>query len=380
MPTKYIKEKKAVLRTTVRGSGVTPRSCRSGAQSSPCVAGSGVTVNGHNPNSRLGHGEAMSPHAQGRGSAMSIFVGIDVAKAFFDLYDHDADHGERFEYTPVGISACLKYLIDRSVDLIVMESTGGYETELAVALSDGGMPVAVVNPKRIRDFARATGRLAKTDQIDARVIAGYAASLQPPPQGVWDQQTRTIKALVARRNQLIEMKTAESNRREHSADPIIARSITAVIRTLEKEIAKVEEQLRDQITGSPRLKQKADQLTSVPGIGETTALMLIAEVPELGQMNRRQIAALIGVAPINRDSGSFRGKRMTGGGRRNVRTKLYMPTVVATRHNPQIKQFYQRLRLSGKTTMTALVAAMRKLIIILNTMLAKNETWKIQKT
>lgn len=309
---------------------------------------------------------------------MSVHVGIDVAKAHFDLHDREADHGERFAYTPVGVRACVQYLCGRTPALIVMESTGGYETELAVALTDAGLPVAVINPRRIRDFARALGKLAKTDQIDARIIAEYAAILQPAPRGVWDEQTRAIKALVARRNQLIEMKTAESNRREHSVDPVIARSLMAVIKTLEKEIAKVEDQLRDQITRTPQLKQKADQLTSVPGIGETTALMLIAEVPELGQLNRRQIAALIGVAPINRDSGSYRGKRMTGGGRRSVRARLYMPTVVACHYNPALMRFYQRLLDKGKTKMIALVAAMRKLITMLNVMLAKNQTWRPQ--
>jgi transposase len=318
----------------------------------------------------------MSPYAQGWESAMKTFIGIDVAKQFFDLYDLAEDHDQRFDHTEAGIGACLRYLNQRTPTLIVMESTGGYETDLAVALSDAGLPVAVVNPKRIRDFARATGRLAKTDQIDARMIAGYAATLQPLPQGVWDKQTRTIKALVARRNQLVEMKVAESNRREHISDSAIARSITAVIKTLAQEITRVERKLRDQITRTPKLKQKADQLTSVPGIGETTALMLIAEMPELGSLNRRQIAALIGVAPINRDSGTFRGKRMTGGGRRDVRTRLFLPTIVATRYNPVIRQFYQRLLASGKTKMTALVACMRKLITMLNAMLAKNQNWE----
>jgi transposase len=378
MSTKYIVPQKSRSRATARGHGVTSRSSRPRVKQSPFVAGSAVTGNGLNPNSRLGRGLSTSPYVQGREIAMDVFVGIDVAKAFFDLYDAAADHSERFEYTPSGIRACRKYLTRRTPRLIVMESTGGYETELAVALSDVGLPVAVINPKRIRDFARATGKLAKTDQIDAAVIAHYAATLQPPPQGVWDAQTRTIKGLVARRHQLIRMKTAEQNRREHSGDPVIARSITAVIRTLDKEIAKVDEQLRDQITRTPDLKQKADQLTSVPGIGETTAMMLLAEVPELGRLNRRQIAALIGVAPINRDSGTFRGKRMTGGGRRVVRTRLYMPTIVATQHNPWLRQFYQRLLAKGKTPMTALVAAMRKLITMLNALLANNQTWRPQ--
>lgn len=318
----------------------------------------------------------MIPDVQGRESAMDVYVGIDVAKRFFDLYDLSDNHGQHFDYDDSGIRACLAYMAERSPVLIVMESTGGYETDLAVALSDAGLPVAVVNPKRIRDFARATGRLAKTDQIDARLIAGYAATLQPPPQGVWDEQTRAIKALVARRNQLIGMRIAESNRREHANDPAVARSITAVVRTLVQEITKVEKQLRDQIRRTPQLKVKADQLTSVPGIGETTALMLIAEMPELGHLNRRQIAALIGAAPINRDSGTFRGKRMTGGGRRDVRTRLFMPTIVATRFNPVIREFYQRLLAAGKSKMTALVAAMRKLVTILNAMLAKNQNWE----
>lgn len=307
---------------------------------------------------------------------MKTFIGIDVAKQSFDLYDLAEDQPQHFENTEAGISACLRYLNQRTPALIAMESTGGYETALAVALSEAGLPVAVVNPKRIRDFARATGQLAKTDQIDARMIAGYAATLQPPPQGVWDEQTRTIKALVARRNQLIEMRVAESNRREHISDPAVGRSITAVIKTLAQEITRVERKLRDQITRTPKLQQKADQLTSVPGIGETTALMLIAEMPELGRLNRRQIAALIGVAPINRDSGTFRGKRMTGGGRRDVRSRLFLPTIVATRYNPAIRQFYQHLLASGKTKMTAIVACMRKLITILNAMLAKNQNWK----
>jgi len=361
--------------TAVRDFGVAARSFCPGVHKSPFVAGSAVAIIGYSPNSRLGHGCSMSPDVQGRESAMSTFIGIDVAKESFDLYDLAEDQPQHFEHSAAGISACLRYLRQGRPTLIVMESTGGYETALAVALSDAGLPVAVVNPKRIRDFARATGQLAKTDQIDARVIAGYAATLQPPPQGVWDEQTRTIKALVARRNQLIEMRVAESNRREHIGDPAIAHSITAVIKTLTQEIAKVERKLHDQITRTPELKQKADQLTSVPGIGETTALMLIAEMPELGSLNRRQIAALIGVAPINRDSGKFRGKRMTGGGRRHVRSKLFLPTMVATRHNPAIRPFYQRLLASGKTKMTAKVACMRKLITLLNTMLAKNQYW-----
>ena len=311
---------------------------------------------------------------------MKTYLGIDVAKRFFDLYDSTEEKHQRFDNNRQGITACVQDLKNRRPTLIVMENTGGYEMDLAVALHDAELPVAVVNPKRIRDFARATGRLAKTDKIDARIIAQYAATLQPPAQGVWDAHARAIKALVTRRQQLVGMRTAEKNRLEHVGDRAIARSIAAVIKTIERELTKVEQNLHDQITRTPELQQKADQLKSVPGIGDTTAMMLVAEVPELGCLNRRQIAALIGVAPINRDSGTFRGKRMTGGGRRGVRARLYMPTLVAIQFNPVIREFYQRLVDTGKSKMTAVVAAMRKLLTILNTMLAKNQSWRPKTT
>ena len=311
---------------------------------------------------------------------METYIGIDVAKRFFDLHDLAEEKHQRFDNNRQGITACVKHLKKRRPALIVMENTGGYEMDLAVALHSFGLPVAVVNAKRIRDFARATGQLAKTDAIDAWIIAQYAAKLQPVPQGVWDEQTRTIKALVARRKQLVQMRTAEKNRLEHVGDQAIGRSIAAVIRTIERELAKVEQNLHDHITRTPELQQKTDQLKSVPGIGDTTAMMLVAEVPELGRLNRRQIAALIGVAPINRDSGTFRGKRMTGGGRRGVRTRLYMPTLVAIRFNPVIRDFYQRLVNTGKSKMTAVVACMRKLLTILNAMLAKNQSWRPKTT
>jgi transposase len=307
---------------------------------------------------------------------MSTCIGIDVAKRFFDVYDTATKNDRRYTNDDDGISACLTDVRRRPPALIVLESTGGYEMKLAVALQAADLAVAVVNPKRIRDFARASGQLAKTDQIDARIIAHYAATLQPPPQGVWDAHIRALKAFVARRHQLVEMRTAEKNRLEHVDDRAVARSIAAVIKTIERELAKVEQNLHDHINRTPTLKQKTEQLKSVPGIGETTAMMLVAEVPELGRLNRRQIAALIGVAPINRDSGTFRGKRMTGGGRRVVRARLYMPTLVAIRYNPVIRVFYQRLVNAGKSKMTAVVAAMRKLLTILNTMIAKKQYWR----
>lgn len=306
---------------------------------------------------------------------MKTYVGIDVAKAHFDVYDTIAKSHVRYENNRVGIKKCVRYLVSLEPQLIVLENTGGYELDLVCALDRASLPVAVVNPRRVRDFGRAVGQLAKTDQIDAALLARYAATIQPSQRTYRDRHSRQMKALVARRGQLVKMRVAEANRQEHIHDRMIARSINAVIKTLDREIDKIEQELMVLTRETPELQQKMQSLLSVPGIGQTTAIMLLTEVPELGQLNRRQIAALIGLAPLNRDSGSFRGKRMTGGGRRAVRTRLYMPTVVACHYNPVLKLFYQRLLEKGKTKMTAIVAAMRKLLTIINTMLTKGEAW-----
>ena len=311
---------------------------------------------------------------------MNCYVGIDVAKAHVDLYDTVTKRHVRFENNGSGIRKCVSLLISLTPQLIVLESTGGYELDLAVALTEASLPAAVVNPRQVRNFGRAVGRLAKTDQIDAILLAQYAATIKPPRRAIRDRHGRQMKALVARRQQLVKMRTAEINRCEHIRDKVIAGSINAITRTIDRELKKIEQRLVILIEQLPELKQKMQALLSVPGIGPTTATMLLTEVPELGQLNRRQIAALIGVAPINRDSGTFRGKRMTGGGRQAVRTRLYMPTVVACHHNPVLQQFYERLLQNGKTKMTALVAAMRKLLTIINTMLAKGENWIPQLT
>jgi transposase len=306
---------------------------------------------------------------------MKTFVGIDVAKAHVDLYDTITETHVQFENHSEGISRCTDYLVSLDPQLIVMESTGGYETSLAVALQSAGLSVAVINPRWARDFGRAVGRLAKTDRIDAILLANYAATMKPPVRPLQDRKSRLMKALVARRHQLLQMRSAEKNRSEHSYDKAIVRSVTAVIKMFDRELNKIEEQLQKLVSTSTELNQRVQALISVPGIAVTTATMLVTEVPELGQLNRRQIAALIGVAPINRDSGSFRGKRMTGGGRRKVRARLFMPTLVACHHNPVLKIFYQRLLEQGKSKMTALVAVMRKMLTILNTMLTKGEHW-----
>jgi len=309
---------------------------------------------------------------------MATYVGIDIAKHHFDLAVEGQSNVQQCHNDLKGIRHCVKRLVELKPELIVMEPTGGYEIPLVAELQAAGLPVAVVNARQIREFARAAGQLAKTDKLDAQIIARFAAVLQPPAQEALDQQTLAMKALVARRHQLVQMHTAETNRMEHARDKVIIRSIRTILKTLQRQMDDIHRQIRDHIDSQPELKRKQEQLESVPGIGETTASLLLTELPELGRLNRRQIAALVGVAPINRDSGTYRGKRMTGGGRCHLRARLFMPTLVATRHNPTIRNFYQRLVANGKAKMTALIAAMRKLLTILNVMIARNETWNLK--
>lgn len=277
--------------------------------------------------------------------------------------------------SPKGIRQCVTLCNDIQPELIVMEATGGYELALASTLQAEGFAVAVVNPRRIRDFARAAGQIAKTDKLDARIIAQFAATLEPMPTEQIDENTRKLKALVARRHQLVRLHTAESNRREHAQARDIQRSIRAVLKVIEAQLSTLDRHIQAHVRNTPQLRQRAEALDSVPGIGPVTAHMLVTELPELGRLNRRQIAALVGVAPIARDSGTFRGKRMTGGGRKAIRSRLFMPTLVAVRHNPVLKAYYTRLLSLGKCKMVALVAVMRKLICILNAMMKNGQQW-----
>jgi transposase len=306
---------------------------------------------------------------------MENYIGIDVAKQNFDLCCLNQKEIRQFENNTKGIRKALGLIKKLQPKLVVMEATGGYEALLAAELHAARLPVAVVNPRRIRDFARANGQLAKTDKLDATVIALFAARMKPPTQEQIGHNSRRMKALITRRNQLIRMRTAENNRREHVLDGVIGRSLNRTIKTIEREIGNVEKLIQGQLDSMPELRTKARILDSAPGIGQTTAAMLVTEVPELGRLNRRQIAMLVGVAPINRDSGTFRGKRMTGAGRRDVRSRLFMPTLVAIRFNPVISRFYKHLLAKGKVKMTAIIACMRKLLTILNFMVAKNEAW-----
>lgn len=304
-------------------------------------------------------------------------IGIDVAKQYFDMYDLCSRQHRMLDNTADGIRQCVQACKAATPELIVMEATGGYELALACTLQTEGLSVAVVNPRRIRDFAKAAGQIAKTDKLDARIIAQFAATLKPMPSEQINENTQKLKALVARRNQLVGLHTAESNRLEHAGNRNIQHSIAAVLKVIETQMKAIDRQIEEHIRNTPGLKQRSETLQSAPGIGPTTAHMLVTELPELGRLNRRQIAALLGVAPIARDSGTFRGKRMTGGGRKNIRNGLFMPTLVAVRYNPVLKAYYTRLVGQGKCKMVALIAAMRKLICILNSMIKNNQKWNL---
>ena len=306
---------------------------------------------------------------------MKIHVGIDVSKRKFDLTIHENTIHRVFEMNAKEISECTSFLKKHNTTLVVMEATGGYEHELFMALVDAGLDVAVVNPRQTRDFAKACGKLAKTDKIDSSVIAHYAAMFDPKPTAKPSEITLKIKAITARRRQLVGMITSEKNRLHQVRDSFVKETIVAVIDAMNKQLALLDQQVSDAIDASPELQNKTEILRSVPGIGSATAFQLITDLPELGSISRRGLGQLSGTAPRNRDSGDMRGKRTTGGGRKTIRATLYMPTLTATRFNPVIKKHYEQLLARGKTKMVAIVACMRKLLTILNALVAKNEKW-----
>ena len=306
---------------------------------------------------------------------MQNYAGIDVSKNFFDAAIDGDNKVLHYDYNKEDIDKLIEWLTENQVGLVVMESTGGYEIMLAIELQTYGLDISIVNPRRVRDFARSKGKLAKTDKIDALNIADYAATIKPRVSELLDDKTCKLKELVSRRNQLIKMKTAENNRLEHAQSKDISKSIQCIIKALERQIKNINETIDEHIHSIPEMKQKFEVCKSVVGIGDVTAAMLVTEMPELGKCNKQEIAALAGVAPINRDSGLFRGKRMTGGGRYQVRSALFMPTLVAIRYNKRLKSYYEHLLENGKCKMTAIVAVMRKLLVILNTMVKNNTLW-----
>lgn len=305
-----------------------------------------------------------------------IFVGIDVAKDRLDVHVRPSDEAFSVARDSEGLTALMQRLGPLHPYLVVLEATGGFEQTLAAALVSEAMPLAVVNPRQIRDFARATGQLAKTDALDAKAIARFAEAIKPEPRPVPDEQARALGELVARRRQVIEMMTAERNRRGQLSSPRLIKSVDRLLAVLQKELSELEQEVGEGIRGTPAWRERDELLRSVPGIGNVVARTLIADLPELGRLGRKQIAALVGIAPLNRDSGRMHGKRTTWGGRAKVRSALYMAALVASRRNPVLKAFYQRLISFGKPKKLALIAVMRKLLTILNAMVRDNKRWQ----
>lgn len=307
---------------------------------------------------------------------MEAFVGIDVSKRRLDV--HVAPAGEAFEAerNAAGIVALARRLTALSPVLVAVEATGGYETVVTAGLIAAGLAVVVVNPAQVRAFANALGKRAKTDPIDAAVIARFAAATRPEVRPLPDAQARRFDDLVSRRNQIVQMLGAEQNRRGRTTDRRLARSCGRLIRALERELADADRQLDAEVRGSPAWREKEDLLRGVPGVGPVVARTLIAAMPELGTLTRRQIAALAGLAPWTRQSGRWRGRSMIGGGRKQVRTALYMAALSAARHNPVLRAFYERLLAAGKAKKPALIAVARRLLTILNAILRSGREWE----
>lgn len=302
------------------------------------------------------------------------FIGIDVSKGHLDLADSIDPNPRQFQNNEAGIASLVDHLISIRPTLIVLEATGGLEIPTASSLYAKRLPVAVVNPRHVRDFAKATGKLAKTDAIDARVLAHFATAVRPEVRQIKDDETRELAALVARRRQLIGMLTSEKTRLRQSSKPI-RDDIKVHIEWLKQRLKALDDNLSKTIKNSSIWKESSSIIQSIPGAGPVLAISLLADLPELGTLNRKQIAALVGVAPFNRDSGRFRGRRSVWGGRAQIRSVLYMVALAAIQHNPIIKAFYQRLIRKGKKSKVAITACMRKLITILNTMLKNRTLW-----
>ncbi len=303
-----------------------------------------------------------------------IFVGIDVSKAHLDVAMRPDGESWRESNDLEGIGRLVEKMSQAAPVLIVLEATGGYEAACAGALAVAGLPVAVINPRQARDFAKSLGRLAKTDRIDAGVLAHFGEAVRPAVRKLADEQTAQLQALIVRRRQLIEMLIAEKNRVSLSHQAVRPHLLEHV-RWLENELDQIDKELRDQLQKSPIWRENDDLLRSVPGVGMVTSTTLLAELPELGQLNRKKIAALAGVAPYNVDSGQMHGKRAIWGGRATVRSALYMSTLSAVRSNPVIRAHYLHLREQGKSAKVALVACMRKLLTILNAIIHSKTAW-----
>ena len=309
-----------------------------------------------------------------------VHVGIDVSKRTLDVCL--LPEGESFVLTndQEGVDQLLSHLEGVSPELVVVEATGRFERLAATSIASAGIAVAVVNPRQARDFAKAIGQLAKTDKIDAFVLARLARAVEPSPSVLPDAETRLLQAILARRRQLLSMLTAENNRLQMAREEALAKRIRAHMKWLEKEISRTDSDLQEAIEASASFKENESLLRSVPGVGPVLARTLLAELPELGKLTHKRLCALVGVAPFNRDSGQRRGKQEVWGGRASVRAALYMGALVATRHNPTIKGFYKRLVAAGKPKKVALVACMRKLLTILNALMRDHAVWRCHHT
>lgn len=306
-----------------------------------------------------------------------VAVGIDVSKERLDVAFTDGRPALSVANDPDGHQALVQSLAGIPLHRIVFESSGGYERAAVAELAAAKLPVVVVNPRQVRDFARASGRLAKTDAIDAGVLARFGLAMNPPLRPLDDPQTQALAELLARRRQLVAMRTAESNRLAQARDRRVRKSLEKVIELLNRQIEAIDDDLDGLIRNSSVWLHKENLLTSVPGVGPQTARTLLAEMPELGSISRQQVGALAGLAPFNRDSGSLRGRRSIAGGRATVRATLYMAALVAIRHNAVIQAFYRRLVDAGKRKKIAIVACMRKLLVILNALIRTDKPWRI---
>jgi len=304
------------------------------------------------------------------------FVGIDVSKDRLDVHVRPSGHTHTIARNGAGLEQLAGELRHLAPALIVLEATGGFEVTVAAALASASLPLAVVNPRQIRDFARATGRLAKTDALDAEAIALFAERVRPEPRPLADADSRSLAELVTRRRQVVEMIGMETNRLRQARGPHVRRMLSVTLKTLTAQLAELDHDIDETIRRSPVWRATEDLLTSVPGVGDVTARTLIAELPELGGLDRRRLAALVGVAPINRDSGQKRGKRTIAGGRTAVRNVLYMAALSASRWNPVIRRHYRSLLDRGRPKKVALVACMRRLLGILNAILRTRTQWQ----
>ena len=306
---------------------------------------------------------------------MESFVGIDVAKNTLDLRLEPAGESLLVVYDDLGIAEIRQRLVAMAPTLIVTEATGGLETRLACELAACGLPVAVINPRQARDFAKATGQLAKTDRVDAAVLCAFARAIRPAVRAVKDVDTRDLDDMVSRRRQLIAMRVQETLRLGSAKSKTLQKNLQKHIAWLDKQIAGLDGDLTKRLRASDAWRAKDNLLQGIPGVGAVTSVTLLAKCPELGQLNRREIAKLTGVAPLANDSGKHRGKRFVWGGRADVRAVLYMATVSAIRCNPAIKAFADRLKQAGKPAKVVIVACMRKLLTIMNAMLKNNAPW-----